>query len=324
MCAWRPMAFKGPRIPYNGYGLGGEVMTLQGLYGYGFGAVDAEGRYIPKESEIKPYPTPGFWYRFGTHKKDETWYGVAKRAYGGNDVKKGLLLINAASWNNHIDKKKKGWEPYKVKGLQSTPDYDSFNNPRAKVLTGHDYPVAWIPHITGEEPEESGYSPTPTPEPSPPPGKIGPPGPVGPAGPQGPPGPKGPKGAKGDTGPKGPAGPQGPPGPTGPAGAGSGKSVPGPAGPPGPQGPPGPTGPIGPPGPAGSGSGQAIPGPKGDMGPPGPIGHPGPIGPIGPQGPTGPPGAVGPQGPPGSVGGGKTADVGLFLALMMLPGLFKQ
>ncbi|MBN2256877.1 MAG: hypothetical protein JW704_03515 [Anaerolineaceae bacterium] len=298
------MTFRGPRIAYNGYGLGGEVMTLHGLGGYGFGAVDAEGRYIPKESEIKPYPKPGFWYRFGTYKKDETWYGIAKRAYGGTDVKKGLMLINNATWNNHIDKKTKGWESYKVKGLQSTPDYDSFNNPRAKVLSGHDYPVAWIPPITGEEPEESGYSPAPTPDPSPPPGKMGPPGPQGPIGPQGPPGPAGPKG------------------PPGPAGAGSGKSIPGPAGPPGPQGPAGPAGPMGPPGPAGSGNGQAIPGPKGDMGPPGPQGLPGPVGPMGPQGPAG---AVGPQGPPGSGGGsGKTADIGLFLALMMLPGMFKQ
>jgi hypothetical protein len=226
-----------------------------------FGATDEEGRYLPTEDQIKDYPTPGAWYRFGTYKEDETYYGIAKRAYGAGDIKKKLMLLNNATWNNHINKKTKGWEAYKVKGLQSTPDYDSFNNPRAKVLTGNDYPVLWIPPITGEEPEEMGFEdPEPTPVPVPKPGTPIP-GPPGPAGKQGIPGPPGPQGIPGDKGIPGPPGPQGipgPPGPQGPPGVGAGASVPGPPGPqgiPGPPGPPGPSGPQGVPGPPGTSGG---------------------------------------------------------------------
>jgi hypothetical protein len=247
------------------------------LYFSGLGATDAEGRYIPTEAEIVDYPTPGKWYRFGTFKEDETYYGIAKRAYGGGNMKQKLLLLNNATWNNHINKKKKGWEAYGVKGLQSTPDYDSFNNPRAKVLTGHNYPVLWIPPLTGEEPEDMGYDDPivtpPTPIPTPTPGEPIP-GPPGPQGEQGIPGPPGPQGAQGIPGPPGSKGAQGipgPPGPQGPPGAGAGEPIPGP------PGPPGATGPMGPPG---------LPGPAGE-------GIPGPMGPPGPPGPPGPSGAAG-------------------------------
>lgn len=209
---------------------------LSRRYFLGFGATDAEGRYLPKPSEIVAYPKPGSFYKFGTYKEDETYYGIVKRAYGADNIKKNLLMVNASTWNDHINRKKKGWEAYGVKGLQSTPDYDSTNNPRAKVLTGHEYPVVWLPPVTGEEPEEVGFKDDPivtTPTPIPTPGEPipGPPGPQGPQGVPGPPGPTGPKGAKGATGPQG---------------------IPGPPGPEGPQGIPGIPGPVGPPGPAGA------------------------------------------------------------------------
>ena len=203
---------------------------LPRIFFSGLGAVDSEGRYLPTKAEIVSTPKPGLWYQI---KKGETWWGVAKKAYGSTDLKKGLLLMNKSSWNDHINRKKKGWEAYKVAGLQATPDYDSSANPRAKVLSGNEYPVAWIPPLTGEEPEDLGFGAGPT-IPTPVPGQ-GPPGPIGPPG------------------PKGATGPVGPPGP---AGKGSGTSIPGPAGPPGksivgPPGPAGPAGPVGPPGPAG-------------------------------------------------------------------------
>lgn len=248
------------------------------------GAVDDEGRYLPTPDQITDTPTAGLWYQI---KKGETWWGVAKKAYGKDDLKKGLLLMNASTWNDHIDRKKKGWEAYKVKGLQATPDYDSTENPRAEVLTGTEYPVAWIPPLTGDEPEDMGFAPGPdVPTPVPGQGPQGPPGPTGPQGPQGPPGPSG------TQGPPGPSGTQGPPGPTGPQGS---------QGPKGDQGPPG------------TGAGTPVPGPQGPPGPP-----PGPDEiatavsnyltanppPAGPQGPPGPPGETGPSGT-GGVGGGK-------------------
>jgi hypothetical protein len=265
-------------------------------YFMGLGAVDNEGRYLPKPSEIVPYPKPGSFYKFGTHKKDETYYGIVKRAYGPDNIKKNLLMVNASSWNDHINRKKKGWEPYKVAGLQSTPDYDSENNPRAKVLSGHDYPVVWLPPVTGEEPEEVGYQ-DPVPKPTPSPGS-----PV--------PGPPGPQGPKGVPGPPGPEGPQGIPGPPGQTGATGPKGVPGPPGPEGPQGIPGP------PGPAGSGAGASIPGPPGATGQTGPMGPPGPMGPAGVPGPPGPMGPAGVPGPPGSAGTSKENGKGLWFLPM--------
>ena len=274
------------RLRETGFGHPGYPYGLGGLGPPG--GTDDEGRYIPLESQIQSYPKPGAWYRFGTYKEDETYYGISKRAYGGDNVKKGLFLMNDASWNGHINKKKKGWESYKVKGLQSTPDYDSFANPRAPVLSGHDYPVVWIPPLTGEEPEDLGFKPEPIMTvPTPVPGTN-----QGPPGPSGPPGPKGATGPPGPSGKMGPPGPAGPPGPSGPSGVA--KGVPGPAGPPGPPGPAGPPGP--------SGVAKGVPGPAGPIGPMGPIGPKGALGPAGPPGPLGPPGVPGSAGPMGPMG----------------------
>lgn len=258
--------------------------------------------YIPDPSQILDYPKQGAWYRM---QKDQTYWGISKKAYGKDKVKQGLLLMNAAKGNDHIDKKKRGWESYGVKGLQSTPDYDE-NNPRAPVLSGHAYPVVWIPPLSGDEPEDI-YPPEPVMtspvEPSP---SVGP---RGPAGPQGPPGEPGDRGPRGEIGPIGPRGERGEPGAAGPRG------VPGQVGPQGPKGDPGQAtedailravrdyidnnpdkvrGPAGPPGSPGSSGPRGLPGELGPIGPIGPIGPPGE---IGPPGPPGPPGQIGPMGP---------------------------
>jgi hypothetical protein len=159
-----------------------------------FMGLGAEGdRYIPTPDQILDVPTPGAWYRI---KKGETWWGVSKSAYGQDNVKKGLLTMNKSTWNDHIDRKNKDWEAYKVKGLQATPDY-SATNPHAPVGSGNAYPVAWIPPLTGEEPEQMGYQPsepitTPTPITKPPSSTTYIPGPKGDPGPPGPPGDPGP------------------------------------------------------------------------------------------------------------------------------------
>jgi hypothetical protein len=257
-------------------------------------------RYIPTPAEILDKPKPGGFYRITTEKPDETWYGVAKRAYGAANVKKGLLAMNAATWNDHINRKTKGWESYKVKGLQDTPDYSEIH-PHAPVMTGHAHPVVWIPYLDTEgnptEPEDSYKIPTP---------------PTGPGGPTNaeiealikayleahppPPGPPGPAGKAGKTGAKGPQGDPGVPGEIGPPGK------PGKTGPKGGKGDPGPMGPPGPPATEAqiaelvSSYLDKNPPAKGDPGQPGPQGIPG----I--QGPQGKPGAVGPQGKPGPMG----------------------
>jgi hypothetical protein len=296
----RPVTYLGQyqRHPYYGYG--------------GLGATydpSTDTRYIPTPAEILPTPQPGAFYRITTQKPDETWYGVAKRAYGADLVKTGLLAMNASTWNDHINRKKKGWESYKVKGLQDTPDYSEIH-PHAPVLTGHAHPVAWIPILDEagkpKEPEQVGYEPPgegkqgPPGEPGEPgtPGKLGPQGPPGPAGPQGPPGPPGPKGAKGAKGATpsnkamaaliadymkehpAPAGPAGPSGKTGPAG---------PAGRTGPAGPAGKVGPQGPPGAPGTASDETVAALIQDYLEKNPIaaGAKGPTGEIGPAGKAG-------------------------------------
>jgi hypothetical protein len=67
-------------------------------FGFGFGADD---RMIPTPSMIRNNKDsiPGTWYRI---LPDETWWGVAKRAYGADNVKQGLYLINDSTWNNNI------------------------------------------------------------------------------------------------------------------------------------------------------------------------------------------------------------------------------
>ena len=262
-------------------------------------------RYVPTPAQILTIPTPGAFYRI---KKGETWWGTAKTAYGADNVKPGLLLMNASTWNDHIERKSTGWEAYKVAGLQATPDY-SATNPRGTKGSGNAYPVAWIPPLDTAAEPESIYGPT-----------------VGPSGPKGPPGPAGPPGPQGVPGPAGPAGPQGPrgaSGPVGPAGALNAAAIqasleeyfakhpemagkpgpqglPGAMGPPGPIGPTGARGPSGPAGPPGQATAEAIRAvveqylrenpiqvATGPSGPPGPQGIPGPVGPRGPVGPSG-------------------------------------
>ena len=288
---------------------------------YAMSGTDAEGRYIPTEDEIKDYPTPGYWYRFGTYNPDETYYGISKRAYGADNVRTGLFLLNDATWNSHIDKKKRNWESYGVEGLQSTPDYDSYNNPRALVLTGHDYPVLWVPPMSGDEPEDIGFTdpepapilvpPVEPPKPQPkPPSAPGIPGPQGPAGPAGP---AGPRGARGE---RGPAGPKGDPGEA------SNEAI---------RlavikwmnehknelkGPPGKAGKRGPAGPRGAAGKRGATGPKGEQGKPGLIG---PMGPTGPVGPAGKRGERGSQGDPGEKGkAGKDAQRAAFWLLPLM------
>jgi hypothetical protein len=95
-------------------------------------------------------PKPGRFFQPLEYKNPITF---ALRAYGDANKKKGLLIINASSWNNHIYKSTKGWEPYKTKGFILSKQYAGVNDPRAGYKTGNQYPVLWIPPLTGEEPE---------------------------------------------------------------------------------------------------------------------------------------------------------------------------
>jgi hypothetical protein len=263
------------------------------------------GEIIPMPSQIKAVPTPGFWYRI---KKGETWWGASKTAYGRENVRKGLTLMNEAAWNRHIDKKTKGWEAYGVKGLQATPDY-SASSPHAGKGSGNVYPTAWIPPLDGSDPEDifDGDDGQGTP------GPPGPIGPIGPIGPTGRPGARGSAGSKGSAGPAGVRGEMGPPGEATDAAIFLAINKWIQANPDKVKGPPGADGPRGLPGPRGSGGAM---GPAGTIGPaglpgraglPGPAGIPGAIGPIGPAGPQGE------QGSGGKGGGGMW-----FLTMMAL------
>ena len=283
--------------------------------GYGLGFVD------PKAGQIVTQPKQGAWYRL---KSGESYWGISKRAYGQANVKKGLFLMNDSPWNEYIHKAKKGWTSYKVKGLQSTPDY-SATEFRAPKGSGHAYPLVWIPPLTGEEPKDVF---PPDPDPVGIPGPPGPRGPIGPPGARGAIGPPGSKGAKGDpgaVGPPGPRGPKGERGPMGPPGSGEGGGV----GPPGPKGAKGDPGAIGPPGPRGAVGPPGARGPRGERGPIGPpgsgegggVGPPGPMGPMGPpgaRGDIGPAGPMGPPGPAGSAGEGGGADNKMWVFPLLL------
>lgn len=279
-----PMAFSmlyRPSVPRNAERFMRQMSNwrkgFSGNFGYtGFGFID------PTPQRIAANPTAGRWYQV---KQGDNPWKISKAAYGGDNVKHGLYLMNDSMWNSYIVKGPTGWEAYRIDGLQLNPKYNSAT-PRSPKGSGTDYPLLWIPPIEGGEPED-----------------VFPIQPI--TGPIGPPGPAGPPGAIGPRGPAGPAGPVGPPG------AGAGQAVPGPAGPrgpsgaigpPGPVGPTGPRGPAGPAGPPGAGAGQAVPGPAGPVGPRGPAGAIGPAGPRGLIGPAGPPGSIGPAGPPGPAG----------------------
>jgi hypothetical protein len=266
----------------------GRRSPFSGIAGFGF--------LDPEPSQVANTPTAGKWYRV---KKGDTYWAISKTAYGRDNVKQGLYLMNDSPWNSYIEKKRKGWEAYKRDGLQATPDYSPVEF-RAPKGSGKAYPMVWIPPITGGDPDDI-YPPDPVT------GQQGPRGPRGPAGPPGAPGKVGPPGAPGRAGPIGPPGegrgvpgPAGPMGPIGPPGARGAAGRPGSRGAMGPPGPIGPIGPIGPPG-----EGRGVPGPAGPMGPRGrlgPAGPPGSAGRAGVPGPMGPPGVPGPMGPPGPAG----------------------
>ncbi len=256
------------------YGLQARPRVL----GYGY-LGQAGDRLLPGPEQIAAAATAGMWYQV---KKGDTYWGISKAAYGSDNVKNGLYAINDSTWNSYISKGKKGWETYKISGLQATPDYMA--GTRSPKGSGDDYPTIWIPPLSGGEPED--LFPT-----IPVPSEPG----------QGPPGPQGPMGPKGDIGPVGPMGPMGPAGPAIDAGAIKAAinaylaANPPSAGPMGPMGPPGPMGPIGP---AGSSVDAgaikaainaylaANPPSAGPQGPMGPMGPPGPSGPQGPEGMT--------------------------------------
>ena len=250
---------RGPRFGYSGFGAYDEAL---------------DPRIIPTPNQITETPKQGFWYRTT---KDHTIFWAAKQAYGADNVKAGLLKMNAASWNDHVRRKKTGWESYNVAGLQSTNEY-SATLPHAPWGSGKAYPVLWIPPLDGPTEPEEIFGPkaeepvliTPTPTPTPTPILTPNQGPIGPMGPMGP---MGPAGQDGKTGPIGPMGPMGPAGPMGPPGQATDEAIKaaikawlaanplesgpmGPAGPMGPMGPAGPMGPMGPMGPAGQ-AGQA-------------------------------------------------------------------
>lgn len=276
------LRFMNQMSDWRGRGLraaGPSVGLGFGFLEMGFGFVD------PTADRIASSPTAGMWYQI---KRGDTYWAASKAAYGRENVKKGLYLMNDSPWNSYIDKARKGWEAYRVDGLQATPHYNSARA-RAPKGSGNDYPLVWIPPITGGDPEEiSPVDPI-----------IGPIGPPGPAGARGPIGARGPSGGRGPIGPPGQGAGDSVPGPRGPIGPPGGL---GPIGPPGSRGSAGDRGPIGPPG---QGAGDPVPGPRGPAGARGSVGPPGRLGPIGPPGslgPIGPPGGLGPIGPPGPAG----------------------
>ena len=131
--------------------------------GFAFaGSIDAtSGRYVPDASEIlTSNPKPGSFYipRSGIYPAK-----VADVAYGAADRKRGLLAMNASTWNDHIRRAAAGWEPYKVKGLQFEAKYSS--DPRAVYGSGKLFPIVWVPLLDGREPEAVIVSPAPAPIP---------------------------------------------------------------------------------------------------------------------------------------------------------------
>jgi hypothetical protein len=170
----------------------GLWVGIMGNLAYLFGAAPS----VP----VTAKPMAGYYYQ--TVKTDSPWT-VAKRAYqdtGLTTVKTGLMLMNDNPANSHIKKGKKNWESYGIKGLQFNPDYAA-GDADAKVGSGKNYPLVWIPPLDGRTPDEMGG------------GGTGPQGPAGKSGTQGPPGPVGPVGPVGPQGQRGPVGPVGPQGP---------------------------------------------------------------------------------------------------------------
>ena len=117
------------------------------------------GRYVPSASQIlTAAPRPGTFYRprLGIYP-----IKVAEVAYGEAGRKRGVLSMNASSWNDHVRRGTKGWEAYGVAGLQFDPKYGS--HPCSTYGSGKLYPVIWVPPLTGEEPEVWFSKPSPVP-----------------------------------------------------------------------------------------------------------------------------------------------------------------
>jgi len=117
------------------------------------------GRYVPSASQIlTAAPRPGTFYRprLGIYP-----IKVAEVAYGEAGRKRGVLSMNASSWNDHVRRGAKGWEAYGVAGLQFDPKYGS--HPCSTYGSGKLYPVIWVPPLTGEEPEAWFSKPSPVP-----------------------------------------------------------------------------------------------------------------------------------------------------------------
>jgi hypothetical protein len=122
-------------------------------------------RYEPQPFAVKTSaPKPGTFYR---PRKGIYPVKVADIAYGAKDRKKGLLLMNAATWNDHVRRARKGWEAYKRDGLQFDPKYGT-KPIRSLYRSGTAYPVIWVPPLDGKEPEQFFAQPQPKP-PEPPP-----------------------------------------------------------------------------------------------------------------------------------------------------------
>jgi len=109
--------------------------------------------YRPTAADIAPVPTPGKFYQ--VTRGNEIW-SIAKRAYGS--PRPGLFWINDAAWNSYIRKGKRGWEAYKVKGLQLTKHYNPDTAP-SPYGSGKRFPLVWIPAAAGDEPKAAAPEP---------------------------------------------------------------------------------------------------------------------------------------------------------------------
>lgn len=138
------------------------------IYG-GFGFL---GQYMPAASLVKTdTPTPGLFFR---PIADMTVSAISNKAYGKDNIFKGIKAITNSAWNKgHIRYARRGYENYGFDGPQQEKKYDP-SNPYSAYGSGSSYPTYWIPPLdTQKEPEqvfivEPPTGPTPEPEPMPP------------------------------------------------------------------------------------------------------------------------------------------------------------
>ena len=109
--------------------------------------------YRPAPNQIAAEPTPGMFYQ--VRGGDSVWK-IAKAAYDA--PRPGIFWINDSAWNAHIRKGKRGWEAYKVKGLQLTKHYNPAAAP-SPYKSGNQYPLLWIPAAAGDEPQAAPVAP---------------------------------------------------------------------------------------------------------------------------------------------------------------------